>query len=146
MKTKARTMVAIPMCSNRCPTQTLKMWLRSRFPPSRSKLSYRFITQDKKEVAVYQVVVKKKSYSYQLQKRFSDFVELKRQFEKEYQIKFDNFPSKITFYKSKEDIRKERKTSLEKFLNYLRLVAIQNMDDFRFPELYNFLEMGGCRK
>jgi PX domain len=91
-------------------------------------------------------VIKKKSYSYHIQKRFSDFVDLHKQFNINYDVSFENFPSKVTFHRSKETVRKERKASLEKFLNYLRLVAIQNLDYVKFPELYCFLEMGTCRK
>jgi len=99
-----------------------------------------------KDVTLYQVVIKKKSYSYLIQKRFSDFVELNRQFNSKYEIYFDGFPSKVTFYRSREAVLKERKAALEKFMNYLRLVAIQNLDFFKFPELYAFLEMATCRK
>lgn len=97
-------------------------------------------------MTLYQVIIKKKSYSYLVQKRFSDFVELHKQFNTKYEIYFDGFPSKVTFYRSKDTVLKERKAALEKFMNYLRLVAIQNLDYFKFSELYAFLEMATCRK
>lgn len=92
------------------------------------------------------MVVKKKSFSYLVQKRFTDFVQLRAEFSQKYDLTFDNFPSKITFYRSKESVLKERRAALEKFLNHLRIVAIQNLDRFKFPELYDFLEIANCKK
>ena len=97
-------------------------------------------------VTFYQVVVKKKSFSYLIQKRFSDFVDLHNDFTHKYDIQFDNFPSKITFYRSRENVLKERRASLEKFLNYLRIVAAENIDRVRFPELFDFLEISQIKK
>lgn len=95
---------------------------------------------------VYQIVVKKKSYSYLVQRRFSEFRDLKKIFKKRYEISFQNFPSRVTLFRSKESVLKERKASLERFLNYLRLVALQNMETFKFPELNSFLQLGTCKK
>ena len=103
-------------------------------------------TVDQKAVALYQIVVQRKSYSYLVQRRFNDFVELHKQFNKRYQICFEDFPSKVTFYRSKESVLKERKAGLEAFLNYLRVVAIQKIESLIFPELYSFLEIGTCKK
>lgn len=97
-------------------------------------------------VTFYQVVVKKKSFSYLVQKRFSDFVQLHETFIGNYDLSFDKFPSKITFYRSRESVLKERRAFLQKFLNHLRIVAIQNLDRFKFPELYDFLEVASCRR
>lgn len=94
----------------------------------------------------YQVVIKKKSFSYLILKRFNDFVQLHETFSKNYDLCFDKFPSKITFYRSKESVLKERRAALQKFLNHLRIVAIQNLENYKFPELYDFLEISSCKK
>ena len=91
-------------------------------------------------------MIKKKSFSYLVLKRFSDFVQLHETFIQNYDLCFDKFPSKITFYKSRDSVLKERRASLQKFLNHLRIVAIQNIDRFKFPELYDFLEISNCKK
>lgn len=81
-----------------------------------------------------------------IHKRFSDFVQLQETFAKTYDLVYDKFPSKITFYKSRENVLKERRIALQKFLNHLRILAIQNIDRYKFPELYDFLEISSCKK
>lgn len=91
-------------------------------------------------------MVKKKSFTYKILKRFSDFAKLHSDFSVKYGMQFDKFPSKITFYKSQESVLKERRACLEIFINELRLEAVRNLDSVKYPELYDFLELANCKR
>ena len=99
-----------------------------------------------KTVTFYQVVVKKKSFTYKILKRFSDFAKLHSDFSVKYGMAFEKFPSKVTFYKSQESVLKERRACLEIFVNELRREAVRNLDSIKYPELYDFLELANCKR
>lgn len=102
--------------------------------------------QGKDVVTVYQIIIKTRGFSYLVSKRFSEFDELFQLLKIKYQLKYDNFPSKLNLLKSMEAVNRERKQKLQDFLNYLQKFVLERIDSLQIKEYFDFIEMATCKK
>lgn len=94
----------------------------------------------------YNVVVKTRGFTYFVPRRYREFESLHKTMKQKYGINFPHFPSKVNLLKSQEAVFKDRRIGLEKFLNYLQVIASKNLGEKVYQEYFDFIEIGGTRR